>query len=439
MIDDREMFLRLLKTIGKANEVEQYLQHFSSVDQKKFAVVKIGGGLLRDELDVVASSLTLIQRLGLYPVVVHGAGSQLNDALDEAGIETERIDGHRVTDAATLEVARRVFMRENLRLVDALEEMGTRARPITTGVFEAELVEDRRLGFVGEITKVHLEVVSAAIRAGHLPILTCLGETPSGQIVNINADVAARELAIAGEPHKIIFLTPTGGLLDGEGRIIPSINLTEDYEPLMQQEWVNAGMRLKLREINALLQKLPASSSVSITSASDMPRELFTHRGAGSFIHRGERVVEHDSWEGIDRERLRELLETCFGKELDAGYFDKKDVQRVFTTETYRATSVITTGGPAPYLDKFAVTPKARGEGLGASMWYRMRQQLPKLFWRSRAKNPINSWYFRQADGTFRSGDWVVFWYGIEEYDAMRACVEYALSLPESLVAREEA
>src|SRR5690606_20463596 len=123
---------------------------------------------------------------------------------------------------------------ETLRLVEALEKMGTHARPITNGGIEAKLLDVERYGLVGEITAIHTELIESSIRSGALPILGCLGETPTGQIVNINADVAARELAIAIEPFKIVFLTPTGGLLNQHNQLIDSINLAEDYEFLMQ-------------------------------------------------------------------------------------------------------------------------------------------------------------------------------------------------------------
>ncbi len=426
----REIIVRLLGAIGSRKEVEQYLKQYSTGDQKQFAIVKVGGGLIRESLDELASSLTFLQRVGLYPIVIHGAGPQLDEALVEAGIPINKTEGMRITDSDTLEVVRRVMQRENLKLVDALEELGSRARPINTGVFEAKVLDFGKYGWVGEITKVHLEMISAAIRAGALPILTCLGETPSGQIVNINADVAAAELAVAIEPYKIVFLTPTGGLLDDKEQIISSINLSEDYDRLMSQDWLHSGMRLKLKEIKELLDRLPLASSVSITSARDLARELFTHRGAGTFLQRGERVLEFASWEGVDLTRMRNLLETGFGKSLDADYFQKKDITRIYVTESYRATAVITREGPIPYLDKFAVTPKAQGEGLGASVWTRMRTDFPNLYWRSRRANPVNSWYFQQSEGTFCNNDWTVFWYGVDDYEQMKTCVQLAFDMP---------
>ena len=83
--------------------------------------------------------------------------------------------------------------------------------------------------------------------------MACLGESRTGQVMNINADIAARELIWEVEPHKIIFLTGTGGLLDENGRIISAISLRTDYDWLIAQDWVHSGMQLKLEQIGQLL------------------------------------------------------------------------------------------------------------------------------------------------------------------------------------------
>ncbi len=435
----QDIVTRLLRNIGSRKEVEQYLKQFSSVDAKRFAVIKVGGNILARQIDDLASSLTFLHQVGLHPIVIHGAGPQLDEALAAGGIETARVDGLRATPPAALDVARRVFQRENLRLVEALEELGTRARPILSGVFEAEPIDYEKLGLVGRVTKVHLEAIESSIRAGHLPILASLGETSGGQILNVNADVAARALTLAIQPFKIIFLTETGGLLDGDGRVISAINLAEDYAPLMEQPWLHSGMRLKVQEIKQLLDDLPHASSVSITKPDHLARELFTHVGSGTLIRRGERVelLEGDGFARIDQERLRALLEHCFQRKLTTNYFDKKRFFKIYLADSYRATAILTNENKReiPYLDKFAVTQEAQGAGIGGSIWQRMVRDNPKLFWRSRADNPINGWYFEHADGSVKSAKWTVFWYGLEGFGEIRACVEKALALPATLEA----
>jgi acetylglutamate kinase len=323
----QDIIVKLLTNIGSRKEVEQYLRH--------------------------------------YPIVVHGAGPQLTRAIEEAGLTTERINGLRVTTPEVLEIARRVFQRENLALADALESYGTRARPIVSGVFQARRSEDARLGLVGEVLGVNDAAITSSVAMGLLPILAPLGETTDGQILNINADVATRELACSVQSHKIIFLTETGGLLGEDGRILSAVNLDEDFDDLMQKRWLHSGMRLKLEQINALLRRLPRSSSVSITSPDHLAKELFTHRGAGTLVRVGERVDRYDDFDVIDQSRLRGLLEVCFGRELDPRYFTTKKPYGIYLADSYRATAVFTREDPMPYLDKFAVTTEAQGEGIG--------------------------------------------------------------------------
>ena len=123
------VIVKLLRSLGSRKEVEQYLKQYSEIEAKKFAIIKVGGGIIQDDLDSLVSSLTFLHRVGLFPIVIHGAGPQLNAALSEAGISTEIVDGQRVTSSETLEIARKVFQKQNLKLVEALERLGTRARP----------------------------------------------------------------------------------------------------------------------------------------------------------------------------------------------------------------------------------------------------------------------------------------------------------------------
>jgi acetylglutamate kinase len=151
----------------------------------------------------------------------------------------------------------RVIDAENLKLVAALGDRDVPAWPITGGVFKASLVDSERLGMVGEVDWVSLESIVAAVLAGQLPIVGCVGATTSGQIVNINADGAASALALSIKPEKIVLLTPTGGLLDQTGSVIPAVNLAEDYERLIREHGVTGGMAVELREIEQLLSGLP--------------------------------------------------------------------------------------------------------------------------------------------------------------------------------------
>jgi len=436
MPEVRQLVQELLAQLGSSREAQQYLKEYSGTNQARFAVVKVGGGILRDHLDELTSALAFLHRLGLIPVVLHGAGPQLDQALADAGINTERLNGLRVTTEAVMSVARPLMYRENLRLVEALEAKGIRARGIQHGVFQCTYLDQDSLGLVGEVQQVELDSIESAVRSGAVPVLTCLGESPSGQVLNINADIATRELVWKLRPHKVIFLSPTGGLLDSQDRIISAVSLTNDYEALMQQPWVHSGMRLKLQQINEMLQRLPDDTSVSITSAAHLTRELFTYRGAGTLVRKGEAINVFRNPDAETLDRVKQLVEKSFNRTLRDGWFETLEDPLVLLSETGRAAAIMTKGiDGIPYLDKFTVTSEAQGEGLGAAVWQVVRARYQALYWRSRNNNPITPWYFQQADSSNRSASWVVFTIGVEDAAQRQKCVEDSLARDSGWVA----
>lgn len=435
----RKTIVRLLSSMGSAKEIQQYLKRFSEIDAKRFAVVKVGGAVLRDELVDLASSLTFLQQVGLTPIVLHGAGPQLDEELAAAGIEKQTIDGLRVTSAKALGIVRRVFQQQNLKLVEALQSMDTRATSVGTGVFTADYLDRDTFGLVGKVRSINLAPIEASLRANSIPVIASLGETDEGQILNINADFAANELVRVLQPYKIIFLTGTGGLLDENGKLIDSINLSTEFDHLMAQPWINGGMRLKIEQIADLLADLPLTSSVSITRPSELAKELFTHKGSGTLVRRGEKVLRFDAWDEVDRERMRELIESSFGRTLVTDYFERTKPFRIYVSENYRAAMILTMekvdkGPGLPYLDKFAVLDDAQGEGLGRAVWQVMREENPQLFWRSRHGNAVNPFYYAESDGCLKQPRWKVFWYGIDGFDTIAGCVAHCAQRQPTLV-----
>jgi len=365
----RKTIVRLLSSMGSAREIQQYLKRFSQLDASRFAVVKVGGAVLRDDLPALTSSLAFLQQVGLTPIVLHGAGPQLDEELSAAGIVKQTVGGLRVTSPEALAIVRRVFQAQNLRLVEALQQSDTRATSVPSGVFASDFLDQDVYGLVGKVREINLAPIEASLRAGSIPVIASLGETDSGQILNINADFAANELVRVLQPYKIVFLTGTGGLLDGEGRIIDSINLSTEYEALLKQPWLHSGMRLKIEQIKDLLDGLPLTSSVSITQPSELAKELFTHKGSGTLVRRGERVLKFESWQGVDLERMRSLVESSFGRSVVADYFERTKPYRIYVSENYRAAMILTNEDGYAYLDKFAVLDDAQGEGLGRAVW----------------------------------------------------------------------
>lgn len=431
----QQAIVRLLSLMRDGKEIRQYLQRFSEIERTRFAVIKVGGAVLRDDRAVLADALAFLQTVGLTPVVVHGAGPQLDAALDEKGVSSVRVGGLRVTTPEVMAVAREVFTAENLALVDAVRAAGARAAAVPYGVFEAELADEARLGLVGEPRMASLDLVRSATNAGAIPILASLGVSPEGRLLNVNADAAVRALVAALEPTKVVFLTQTGGVLNGEGGLVTSINLATDRETLMRAPWLTGGMRLKIEEIERLLEALPLSSSVSITRPDALAQELFTHTGSGTLVRRGESVLVGEEKSAFELGRVVSLVTDAFGRPPAPQWWEQLALARGYVTERYRAGAFVCALEGAAYLDKFAVCGDAQGEGLGQAVWRRMTADWPRLIWRAHPDNPINDFYFREADGACRCGDWVVFWRGLNDFNDIARLVDVVSARPATLEA----
>ena len=429
----RAAIVELLSHMRDGKEIREYLNRFSELDQERFAVIKVGGAIIEDQLDDLARALAFLQSVGLAPIVVHGGGPQLNAALEAAGFSEQRKDGLRITPPQAVGTVRDTLTAVNVKLVQAVRDQGGRAASIPSGVFEAELIDEAVLGRVGEPVGIRLDLVAAAAKAGQAPILTCLGDTADGRLVNINADSAVRALVGELQPYKIVFLTGAGALLDEAGTPISVVNLATDYDDLMAQDWVAGGMRLKLQEIKRLLDTLPLSSSVSITRPDVLAKELFTHAGAGTLVRKGERIGEITDLAQLDQDRAAALVAESFGRPLKPGYFETLDFDRAFVTENYRAAAITARLGDTIYLDKFAVLDAARGEGLGGAVWKRLVAYAPRLYWRSRRDNPINEFYFAVCDSAIKRGEWTVFQRGETDLARLPALAEQIAALPASL------
>ncbi|KIJ49151.1 hypothetical protein M422DRAFT_28135 [Sphaerobolus stellatus SS14] len=432
---DRETITRLLYSIGTKREVERYLRIFSSASHPshpaKFAVIKIGGAVL-DQLDELALSLSFLYRVGLYPVVLHGAGPQLNEILEKEGVVPDYIDGIRITDAKTLHIARKVFLEENLRLVQALEALGTRARPITGGIFTADYLDRDKYGLVGKITRVDKRPLEASIRAGALPILTSLAESPEGQILNVNADIAAGELAKELEPMKIVFLNDKGGLFHGvTGQKLDVINLDEEYDSLMKESWVKYGTKLKLREIKELLDHLPRSSSVAIISAPSLQKELFTDSGAGTLIRRGYKLFKHDSISAVGPDRLRQVIhdrdpDVISGEASVSGVLSdlQKTPHTIYGDEAFDVVAIVShPEGEVPVMTKLLTSRTGIMNNVVDNVFNSIKRDHRKLFWTARTEDENRAWHFERADGSFTRAGRTLFWYGVQDVNEIERIV----------------
>lgn len=446
----RSTVVQLLNNIGSKREVEQYLKYFTSVSQQQFAVIKVGGAIITQQLPELASCLAFLYHVGLYPIVLHGTGPQINDLLENEGVEPEYIDGIRITDEKTMEVVRKCFLEQNLRLVTALEKLGVHARPITAGVFGADFLDKEKYKLVGKVNSVNKTPIEAAIDAGYLPILTSLAETPSGQLLNVNADVAAGELAREFEPLKIVYLNEKGGIINGNtGEKVSAINLDEEYEDLLKESWVKYGTKLKIKEIHDLLQHLPRSSSVAIIDVNDLQKELFTDSGAGTLIRRGYKLINRNSLQDFGNpDLLRAVLlrdpEIKSGKLSVASYLkylESVDFKSYGDAPLEVLAIVIDdkSDNKIPKLDKFLSSKTGWLNNVTDNIFNSLKKDFKSLCWIVNENDSNLSWYFSKSDGSFVKNGEILFWYGLNTEEVSNLIKEFdSSSIGSSLSSAKE-
>ncbi|KAH8156601.1 hypothetical protein CIB48_g11644 [Xylaria polymorpha] len=331
----RAAVIQVLNNVGSKREVQQYLSHFSSVSSQQFAVIK------------------------------------LNKLLEDAGVEPEFEEGIRITDGKTLGIARRLFLAENLNLVQRLEQMGKLPRP-----------------------------------------------GPER-----HADVAAGELARKLEPLKVVYLSEKGGLFDGDAQKISAINLDEEFDHLMAQPWCRFGTRLKIREIKELLHNLPRSSSVAIIHPADLQKELFTDSGAGTLIRRGDKLMTATSISDFaDVDKLKEVLvrdrEVMDARSTVDRYLDflKERKFKAFFDEPMKALAVVLESSDAPYATLATLTITKAGwlTNVADNLFAAIQKEYPSLVWTVKSDDENLTWFFDKSDGSLVRGNDVMFWYGVE-------------------------
>lgn len=427
----KDNIIKLLSGMSSEKEIRKYLNRFSS-DEFRFAVIKVGGAVIQNDLENLISSLAFLHEVGLRPVIVHGGGPRLSEELTNRKIDFSFVDGQRVTSKEVLDVAISIFKEENSKITSALKSMEIAAVPLVKDVFECN-IKNKELGFVGEVINTQSKNIKDIILNGGIPVIAPIGSTNDGQKVNINGDKATLALAKEILPDKVIFLSEIGGILDSSDNLISTINIKDDYENLMNKEWLHSGMKLKLQQIKILLDSIPSNSSVSITKPLNLNKELFTDAGFGTLVKAGHQI---DKYKNIDNQSIKtvsSILESAFKGKLIDNYFNKKE-KDFYISSCNRASIVISYEQDIAYMDKFAVINTARGEGLGNAMWSRMIKDHKKVFWRSRSSNAINNFYKDVCDGFQKYDEWNIFWIGIKDLNELTDCIQYAIKQPATII-----
>ncbi|XP_070569848.1 N-acetylglutamate synthase, mitochondrial-like [Ptychodera flava] len=418
---------RFLEEFGTdPREARYWLKNFrrNTEHWKPFAVVQIDQEVFQkpEMMESVASSVSFLLRHDMKTILVHGNITP---------------DGTTITSDSQ-QAGRSQLTAETMAMVNKLEEHGAPAYPFFSGGCVLRVKPRDGLGFGGKIVDINTEPLEWCLKSHHVPVVSSIGETESGQLLSVDACHATEEIAKVLTPLKVMFLNTTGGFHDADNHVIANVNLPADYEPLLRQRWCTRYMKYKVGRISKLLDRLPSPCSVVITSADTLLTELFTHRGSGTFFKNTEPIHVHRNLDNVSKERLVALLTRAFGKGLKDNYLDnlKGRLHTLYLSENYNACAVITQEQVTdiPYLDKFAVSAHSQGEGTSEMLWECVRRDFKSLFWRSRNTNMINPWYFKRSEGSWSNGNWTVFWYGISNPKISYELVDHAAALPSSFI-----
>ncbi len=258
----------------------------------KVVVVKYGGNaMINEELkQQVMEDIVLLHLIGVKIVLVHGGGPEITEMLNKIGKKTEFVDGLRVTDGETAEVVQMVLAGKiNKSLVNLLGTKGGKAMGISgidAGLIRAE-VKDRRLGFVGNITKVNVEPINHLLENDYIPVVSTVACDKKGNVYNVNADTAAAYIAGALNAERLISMTDIAGILkdkDDPSSLIPCIDITEAKE-LFNNGTISGGM---IPKVECCLEAIEKGVKKVIIMDGRIPHSLLietlTDEGAGTMV-----------------------------------------------------------------------------------------------------------------------------------------------------------
>ena len=288
----------LLRTASTLSEALPYLQKFSG----KTFVIKYGGHAMGDEKlsEMFARDIVLLKQVGINPVVVHGGGPQIGQMLKRLKIESQFIDGLRVTDKATVEIVEMVLAGSiNKEVVSAINHAGGTAVGICGkdgNLIQARKLAHKRktdsniekvvdLGFVGEPVAINTRVLDTLTASQIIPVIAPLGVGEGGMTYNINADTAAGAIAGAIGASRLLMLTDVAGVLDKKGNLVTKIT-SRQARAMIKDGTISGGMIPKIETcLDAVKQGVDAAVIMDGRVPHGLLLEIFTEHGAGTMIH----------------------------------------------------------------------------------------------------------------------------------------------------------
>ena len=290
----------LQQYIDKAAVLVEALPYIQSF-RDRIVVVKYGGSTMgsraRERADTVLRDIVFMEHVGMNPVIVHGGGKAIDDRLREAGVETRRINGLRVTDEATMRVVEETLFGEvNAAIVGEIEALGGKAVGVSAkdaGVMSvskhfAETDGGQvDIGFVGDVDHIEPKPLFDHIEQGQIPVVAPIGRGENGESYNVNADTAAGEIAAALHAEKLVFLTDVRGVMT-DPRDADSLLATvhvDEVGDLIARDIIKGGMIPKVEAcVHSVKAGVRKTHVIDGTIPHSMLLEVFTDAGVGTQI-----------------------------------------------------------------------------------------------------------------------------------------------------------
>tara|TARA_B100001996_G_scaffold15115_1_gene12550 strand:- start:918 stop:1784 length:867 start_codon:yes stop_codon:yes gene_type:complete len=282
-----EELKKILPSDGPSiDEVKRYLEKYND----EYIVIKCGGSVLVDQnlFDIFIRDISVLNKLGFIPIIVHGGGKRINNKLSELGIKSNFIKGLRVTEKETIKVVEQVLIEFNSEIIEALKEQSCNSQTINSKENNIIKVvqENIELGFVGTPTEINNAIIDKIVDDKKVPVIAPLGLDVNNQTYNINADTAAGSIAKKIGARRLIIMSDVEGVLDDNKKLIPEIN-SNSIKDLIDNKVVTGGM---IPKINNCLDV--ASNGVKGVVIIDGRKnhsilfELLSDKGSGTLIRK---------------------------------------------------------------------------------------------------------------------------------------------------------
>ncbi len=267
-------------------EVSKYIEKYKD----EIIVIKYGGNVFIDRkiFDNFITDISILSKLGLSIVVVHGGGPRIKRELDKSNIQTKFIRGLRVTDKSIINIVESVLIDFNEDIVSSLEKKNSRALSINTKRNNIITVvpESKELGFVGIPSKIDIEVVKNAIKKNIIPIISPLGLGVDNKTYNINGDTAAGAIAKSLKSRRLLLMTNVRGVLNNEKKLIEEISSSEILD-MLDKEIITEGMIPKINTcLDAVINGVAAVGIIDGREKHSVLFEIFSDKGSGTLIRK---------------------------------------------------------------------------------------------------------------------------------------------------------